>query len=129
MQHFYAIVHKDEGSAYGVEFPDLPGCYSAADDLDDVPRNAREALSLWFEDQEEVAASSLDDIRAGAEDALASGAFLIAVPHIARKGKLVRANISMDQSVLDAIDEAAKQRKQTRSAFLADAAMLAMDAA
>lgn len=128
MQHFYAIVHKDEDSAYGVEFPDLPGCFSAADDLDTIISNAREALSLWFEDQEDVTPRSLAEVRAAASEALAEGAFVIAVPHIARRGKVVRANISMDQSVLDAIDEAARQRKQTRSAFLADAAVLAMAA-
>jgi hypothetical protein len=33
MKYFYAVVHKDEGSAFGVHFPDLPGCFSAADDL------------------------------------------------------------------------------------------------
>jgi hypothetical protein len=27
MQDFYAIVHKDEHSAFGVSFPDLPGCF------------------------------------------------------------------------------------------------------
>lgn len=122
MQHFYAIVHKDEDSAFGVEFPDLPGCYSAADDLEDVPAKAREALSLWFEDQEPVQPRALADIREEAAEALANGAFLIAVPHIARRGRVVRVNVSMDEGLLSAIDHAAKQRKQTRSAFLADAA-------
>ena len=27
MKKYLAIVHHDEGSAYGVWFPDLPGCY------------------------------------------------------------------------------------------------------
>lgn len=27
MNYFYAIVHKDEDSAYGEAFPDLDGCF------------------------------------------------------------------------------------------------------
>ena len=43
MRHFIAIVHKDAGSAYGIQFPDVPGCFSAADDLDDLAAAASEA--------------------------------------------------------------------------------------
>ena len=49
MLTFLAVVHKDADSAYGVQFPDLPGCYSAADKAEDVIPNAMEALELWFE--------------------------------------------------------------------------------
>lgn len=31
MRTYFAIVHKDEDSAVGVVFPDLPGCFSAGD--------------------------------------------------------------------------------------------------
>ena len=49
MKPYVAIVHKEPGSAYGLTFPDAPGCFSAADDLDDVFTNAAEALELWAE--------------------------------------------------------------------------------
>lgn len=42
-------VHKDEGSAYGLTFPDFPGCFSAADELADLPRMAQEAVEVYFE--------------------------------------------------------------------------------
>lgn len=42
-----AIVHKDKDSAYGMTFPDAPGCFSAADEIDDLFANAAEALELW----------------------------------------------------------------------------------
>lgn len=126
MQYYFAIVHKDEGSAYGVEFPDLPGCFSAADDLGDVVANATDAIALWMEDQAEPAASSLEQVCAGAAEALAAGAFIVAVPHIAPSGKLSRINLSLDSGVLAAIDVAAGQRRQTRSAFMADAALAAI---
>ncbi len=122
MQYFYAIVHKDEGSAFGVHFPDLAGCYSAADAIEDVLPNACEALELWFEDAAPVSPQPLDKVRALAAADVAEGAFIIAVPLIRRTGKQVRANISLDRGMLDAIDRAAAERNLTRSAFLADAA-------
>ncbi len=122
MQYFYAVVHKDEGSAFGVTFPDLPGCFSAADRTDEVLPNACEALELWFEDAANVAPMRLDQVRQMVAADLVEGAFLIAVPRIRRMGKQVRANISLDRGMLDAIDLAAAERSLTRSAFLADAA-------
>lgn len=122
MRYYHAIVHKDEGSAFGVEFPDLPGCFSAADDAEDVIPNAVEALSLWFEDQDEVEPSPVEKVRADAADDLAEGAFLVMVPWIGRNSKPARVNISLDRAMLDAIDSAAAMRRLTRSAFLAEAA-------
>lgn len=49
MKPYIAIVHKDPGSAYGLTFPDAPGCFSAADDMDDLFANASEALTLWID--------------------------------------------------------------------------------
>jgi predicted RNase H-like HicB family nuclease len=52
MPHYVAIV-EDAGpdKAVGVWFPDLPGCFSAGDDIDDALRNAQEALALYAESQ------------------------------------------------------------------------------
>jgi predicted RNase H-like HicB family nuclease len=127
MNYFYALVRKDPDSAFGIEFPDLPGCFSAADEIEDVLPNACEALELWFEDEAEVAPMRLDQVRALVAQDLAEGAFIVAVPLIRQTGKLVRANISLDRGMLDAIDRAASERKLTRSAFLADAARKAIE--
>lgn len=117
------MVHKDADSAFGVQFPDLPGCFSAADAIEDVIPNAVEALSLWFEDGDEaVAPASIEAVRAAAASDLAEGAFLVMVPWIGRHNKPARVNISLDQAVLDAIDKAAALRRLTCSAFLAEAA-------
>jgi predicted RNase H-like HicB family nuclease len=50
MAHYVAIV-EDAGPdhAVGVWFPDLPGCTSAGDDIDEALRNAPEALELYAE--------------------------------------------------------------------------------
>lgn len=122
MQYFYAVVHKDADSAFGVTFPDLPGCFSAADDAKDVLANAVEALELWFEDAADVDPSPVERISELARNDLAAGAFLLAVPRIRSSGRLARVNLSLDRGMLDAIDHAATLRKLTRSAFLVEAA-------
>ncbi|MBM3530046.1 MAG: HicB family protein [Alphaproteobacteria bacterium] len=50
MPHYVAIV-EDAGSekAVGLWFPDLPGCFSAGDTVDEALLNAGEALSLYAE--------------------------------------------------------------------------------
>lgn len=49
MTHYVAIVEEEEGKAVGVWFPDLPGCVSAGDTLDEAIANAAEALTLWVD--------------------------------------------------------------------------------
>ena len=48
MPHYIAIV-EEEGpdKAVGIWFPDLPGCFSGGDDLDDSLRNAPKAIALY----------------------------------------------------------------------------------
>ncbi len=123
MNQYIAIVHKDRDSAFGIHFPDLPGCFAAADRLDDVMQNARDALALYFEDQAEIEASSIERIRDLASEDLAEGAMLMAIPRVSNRGKVERVNISLDRGTLDAIDAAAQARKMTRSAFIAEAAI------
>lgn len=122
VQTYFAVVHKDADSAYGVTFPDIPGCFSAADRLEDVVPNACEALELWFEDAPDVEARELGAISAAVADELAQGAFLLAVPRVTTAGKQVRVNLSLDRGTLEAIDAAATSRRLTRSAFMAEAA-------
>jgi predicted RNase H-like HicB family nuclease len=51
--HYIAII-EDAGPdcAIGVWFPDLPGCTSAGDDIDEALHNAPEALQLYAESME-----------------------------------------------------------------------------
>jgi predicted RNase H-like HicB family nuclease len=53
MKPYIVIVHKDDNSAFGMTFPDAPGCFSAADEIDDVFAMAAEALELWGEGMRE----------------------------------------------------------------------------
>ena len=124
MRYYIGVVHQEGESAYGVHFPDVLGCFSAADEMDDLLPNASEALALHLEDETLPEARSLDVVRADPEVAsdLADGAFLLAVPFISLSGRSTKANITMDAGLLAAVDQTAKDRGLTRSAFLADLA-------
>lgn len=124
MRYFTAIVHKDDDSSYGLTFPDLLGCFAASDTWDGIPAAAAEALDLWFEDMPDVEPASLDDIRNHVDvaEALADGAVLMPVPYIPADTALARVNVSLERSLLRAIDETAKARGMTRSSFIASSA-------
>jgi len=54
MTHYVAII-EDAGPdhAVGVWFPDLPGCFSAGDTLDEALSKAHEAVALWLAELEQ----------------------------------------------------------------------------
>ena len=120
--HYVAVIDKDADSAYGVRFPDLPGCFSAADTFDEIVPNAIEALALFFEDRDIVPARGIEAVREEVTDDLAAGAVLKMIPHISDRRRAVRVNLSLDKGLLDTLDEAARARGMTRSAFIAKAA-------
>jgi predicted RNase H-like HicB family nuclease len=124
MKTYFAVVDKEPDSAYGMWFPDVPGCFSAADDESDILKNAIEALLLHLEDQEHPAARQVHEVARDQDfaEALARGAYLLAVPLVTAKSRAVRVNISLDKGMVDAIDAAAELRGLSRSAFIAEAA-------
>jgi predicted RNase H-like HicB family nuclease len=48
MAGYIALVHKGEGTSYGVSFPDVPGCIAAGDTFEEAVANAAEALAGHF---------------------------------------------------------------------------------
>ena len=124
MKRYLALVEKEEGSAFGITFPDVPGCFSAADDEDDIMKNAIEALALHLEGGVAPLARSAAEMTADPDirQAILQGGYLISVPLIENETRQVSANISLDKGMLKAIDAAARERGLTRSAFLVEAA-------
>jgi predicted RNase H-like HicB family nuclease len=124
---FVAFVHKEPGSCFGVSFPDVPGCFSAGDTADEAVVNAVEALAghvrmLREDGQSEPRARNLDDLLA--DETLSeerAGATIVFVPLLLDRGSTKRVNLSLDSGLVEAIDEAARERGMTRSAFVASA--------
>jgi predicted RNase H-like HicB family nuclease/uncharacterized protein (DUF1778 family) len=125
--YYTALIHKDPGSAWGVSFPDFPGCYGAADDsMDDAIEDATRALSFHAETmisdgQAMPKARSLEELQSDpdfVEDS--ENATIVAIPLILKAGRTKRISVTMDENTLEVIDQAARQRGITRAAFLAE---------
>ncbi|OPB29502.1 type II toxin-antitoxin system HicB family antitoxin [Bartonella sp. WD12.1] len=125
MKRFFALVHKDENSAFGVQFPDFKGLFSAADQEENLIANATEALQLYCEEMDKLPTPlKFEEViqKETVKIALSEGAFLIQVPFVENDSEVVRMNISIERGLLRAIDDCAQERGLTRSAFLATAA-------
>lgn len=123
MTHYIGVVHKDGDSSYGISFPDLPGCFSAGEDLVELERNAIEAIELYFDDLDPADFPARDMNRIVADGLVeADNHMLMAIPFVRSGGRAVRVNVSIDAHTLAAIDAAARRRKLSRSAFLVSAA-------
>ena len=49
MKTYPARIWKEENNTYSVEFPDLPGCFSSGNTLDNAKAQAEEALTAYLE--------------------------------------------------------------------------------
>ena len=120
--HYVAVIDKDPGSAYGIQFPEVPGCFSAADSFDDIVPNAVEALSLFLEDCEPVPPLGIEAVREQVAGSIAEGSVLMMIPYVRDRKRVVRVNLSLEKGFLDTLDEEARMRGMTRSAFVQKAA-------
>ena len=129
MKYPIAIELGDETHAFGVVVPDLPGCFSAGDTLDEAIDNAKEAIELWLE-------TVIDDNGAVPEPGSISqyqanpefSGWVWAVVSIdlaTLSDKAERVNITLPARVLRRIDAAAKDAGESRSGYIARRAMAA----
>lgn len=124
MGHYVGIL-DGSGDVWGVRIADIPGCVGAGATPEDAIADATSALR-------DVAAfkrgggfdipqpRSLTEILAAGE--VGAGEAPVLIPLMLDSGRTVRANLTFDAGLLDAIDEEARRRGLTRSAFLASAA-------
>ena len=115
---------------YRISFPDFPGAVSGGRTVDESIARGRETLAFhvagMVEDGDPLPAlCTLEELRADKDVARemrdVKRVCLVEVP-FELPGKPVRVNISIEDRLLDAVDRAAKTRRQSRSAFLAEAA-------
>jgi len=122
--NYIALIRKKRNTAFGVDFPDFPGCITVGDTLDEALSNAREALGLHIkgmsEDGERIPEPS--SLEAVLKDAKNRDAVPCLVQFPRGKGKAVRINITVEENLLEEIDDAAARVGISRSAFIAEAA-------
>jgi predicted RNase H-like HicB family nuclease len=118
-----AYIHSgDKTHAFGIQFPDFPGCFSAADDEKDIMSSAQEAVETHFSDGEAVPSPSA--VGTLMKEPKYQGGFwmLIDIDLSRVNMKAVRLNISLPERLVQQIDAFARARRLSRSAFLALAA-------
>jgi predicted RNase H-like HicB family nuclease len=123
---YVALVHKanKKTADYGVFFPDFPGCVFGGANMQKALDNAKEGLIFhidgMLENGEHIPEpSSIEEIMRKGKNKQAMPALVnIVVP----KGQLKRINISVDASLVSAIDHAILHIRCNRSEFMAEAA-------
>ena len=124
---YVSLIHRDD-AGYGVSFPDFPGCVSVGETVDDAGRRGSEALAFHVDglrdDGDPIPPPrSINAIKADPDLAeWRLGADFVLIPLLLDRGSSRRVNISLDRGLLETIDDEARQRRMTRSAFLATAA-------
>ncbi|TAL83763.1 MAG: ribbon-helix-helix protein, CopG family [Beijerinckiaceae bacterium] len=122
----YALLHKGK-TDYGISFPDFPGCVSGGKTPEEALTRGRETLAFHVGGMLEDGLAiprlhSLDELRADPELREDFEDSIVALVPVELPGKSTRINISIDDRLLERIDDAAKAVGETRSAFLARAA-------
>lgn len=123
--HRYTALIDGEAGAYGVSFPDLPGCVAMGETVDQAMLNAAEALRE-FDYDVAAAGGAIADPRSAEQvildsevaAALREGASLASVPLVRQSAKSVKANLSINAGVLAAIDAEASRQGVSRSALV-----------
>ena len=130
MRYPVAIETGDAKHAFGVVVPDLPGCFSAGNTLDDALINSREAILLSLEglldDGQPFPAPTPIELLRKKRNYRGWTWAVVDVDASELGDKAARINITLPQRILRAIDAHAKKQGETRSGFLARAALDAM---
>lgn len=124
MKQYIGLIRSEDGFAYGVEFPDFPGCVSAADNFEDIAAEAYDALSghigLMVEAGDKIPSPTpLADILADPEYKGLTP-IVVSVPVYATE-KSERFNITMKPSLWNEVKSVSKDRGMNNSSFIAEA--------
>ncbi|RDE97939.1 type II toxin-antitoxin system HicB family antitoxin [Aggregatibacter aphrophilus] len=127
------IEKGDQDHAYGVIVPDVPGCFSAGDTLEEAFKNAKEAITFhiegMIEDGEDVPLPSNLESYIGNEKEYAGFTFaLVDVDLTQLMGKAEKINVTLPKLLINRIDNyvATHPEYKNRSNFLARVATNAL---
>ena len=113
----------DDATAFGIVAPDLPGCFSAGDTLDEAMAGAEEAAAAWIDATLDAGGavpppSSLEAVRANPD--FAGWSFgVITIDPALLDDAVERVNITLPRRVLMRLDAMAKAAGESRSGFIA----------
>ena len=124
MRYPVAIEPGTDAAAWGVIVPDLPGCFSAGDTLEEAMIQAEDAITGWIEatldeGQAIPAPSPVEALRTAHPEFKGWLWALVKVDPAMLDDTLERVNISLPRRVLHRLDARARSAGETRSGFIA----------
>lgn len=123
MRYPIVIERGDDTHAYGVVVPDLPGCFSAGDTLDEAYVMAKEAVEGWLEcaidDGEAIPEPSSMESVAKIDEYQGWILGTVDVDLSKLSDKSERVNITLPKRVLHRLDGLATRNGDTRSGYIA----------
>ncbi|MEP6504314.1 MAG: type II toxin-antitoxin system HicB family antitoxin [Betaproteobacteria bacterium] len=128
MRYPVVIEPATQTSAHGVVVPDLPGCFSAGDSLEDALVQAAEAIAAWIDaaldaGQDIPAPTPIDLLRKEHKAWRTWVWALVEVDPATMDDSVERVNISLPRRVLRRLDALALNRGETRSGCIARLAL------
>ena len=131
---YYVGILDGAKDVWGVRMPDVPGCHGGGATPEAAIADAISALREFASHQASKGVALKPPRRVQAviadkasEFDAAAGESIVMVPLILDRGRPVKANISLDAGLLEAIDDEAVRRGLTRSGFLASAALATIE--
>ena len=121
------VIHKDPDSDYGVTVPDVPGCFSGGETMDEAIENAVEAIECHIEglllDGETVPRPQSAEFHNSNTD-FTGGTWAIVTVDLAKLcGRAKRVNVTIPERVLSLIDSYAARHGETRSGLITQATL------
>jgi predicted RNase H-like HicB family nuclease len=123
MRYPILVEQGTDTAAFGVVVPDLPGCFSAGDTLDEAVEAAREAAAAWIdaaldEGMSMPPPSSLEAVR-NLRGYKGWAVGLIDLEETFFDDTVERVNITLPRRILRRLDDMARMTGQSRSGLIA----------
>jgi len=121
------VLHKDPNSDYGVTVPDLPGCFSAGETIDEALAEVVEAIECHIEglliDGEPV--PSPTSIETHRDDPnYADGVWALVTIDLSKlSSETTQVDVTVPERLLALVDQYAAQQGETRSGVMAQATL------
>jgi predicted RNase H-like HicB family nuclease len=121
------VLHKDADSDYGVTVPDLPGCFSAGETIDEALAEVVEAIECHIEGLliagEPVPPAT--SIEAHRDDPnYVDGVWALVTVDLSKlSGKSTQVDITVPERLLALVDQYAALKGETRSGLVAQATL------
>ena len=127
--YYPIVIHQENDSCYGVIVPDIKGCFSAGDSLEEAIEQAKEAMDFHLESLaeagEEIPSAKDISFHQGNNEYDGGTWALVKIDLSSYLGKAQRLNISLPSRLIAKIDAMVKESSEykDRSKFLAEAAL------